>query len=450
MNVCAELEKYAHDIVNATNHVIALLKEANLGAPDSLSNPFPTHMDISGDAPRDLCSARQHVLSSVKQLQIYLTQPSDFIQQIANKAQILACLRWLGDFQVLPCIPLGESASIEDIADLTGVSGAQLSRIVRTTAMAGFLHEPSPGLIAHTPLSARFVTQYWFLDAAMFLAETGVPMALQTSTATRLQVQLGRDTEASTPYAVAFNTSQAFPLACERSKKLKRQWLAFSRCLIDAEEQFMGALSQLNWGDSLIVIVCADSSEVAVALGRQSPTLQFIVQMHESTSTSSKFIEFGRPRSVSEVGQNDLVDSKISIQKRAPGSPQTVRDATVYLLRLLIGDLRQISCPGTDSSQIISELWAHLGILKTNRVATFVLVAQLLPEPGSISPDIEEAARLRDLWKMQLVDGHEIQLGELTEMIHSVNDGVGRLVVVNKVRPRSSATMVLEIKYQDS
>ncbi|KAI0434443.1 hypothetical protein F5Y09DRAFT_328316 [Xylaria sp. FL1042] len=455
MDACAELEKYAQEIASTTNHAIALLKQASPGALSSSSNSFPAHLDIrGGDVPRDLCRARKHILSSLKRFQIYLTQPADFIQQIAGQGQILACLRWLGDFQVLACIPLGESVSIKDIADLTGVSEAQLSRIVRITALAGFLREPMPGAISHTALSARFVTQYSFLDAAMFLAETGVPIALQTSAATRLQGRLGRDVEVPTSYSVAFNTSQAFPLAHEQSKKLQRQWPAFSRCLIDAEEQFTETLSQLDWvriGDALIVHVCACSSEVAVALAQLSPTLQFIVQMQEPMYTDGKVIKVGRPNSPQKIEcyNMDRLDPKISIQKRAPGSPQAVRDAMVYMFRLPTDELGLFSCPEASSSLILPELWAHMGILKANRAATFVLVAQLLPEPGSVDSDVEEAAHLRDLWKTQLMNGHEMKVDELTEMISSVKDGLGELVVVNKLQPRSSATVAFEIKYQD-
>lgn len=193
---------------------------------------------------------------------------------IHPKSQILACLRWLGDFQVLACIPLNDSAPMKDVADLIGVSEGQLSRIVRMTATAGFLREPSPGFVTHTALSARFVTQSSFLDAAMFLAETGVPAALQTSVATRLQGQPGQSPDTATAYATAFNTSQPFYLACEQRKKLQRQWPAFSRCTVDAEEGVMEVLGQLDWlrvGDACVV----DVSLSALASGENQFTGPF-------------------------------------------------------------------------------------------------------------------------------------------------------------------------------
>ncbi|KAI0841391.1 hypothetical protein F5Y06DRAFT_285499 [Hypoxylon sp. FL0890] len=453
MDTCGELEKYANDITSATNLLINQLKQACLSVHSSPSDSSSAQIDFSSDGSRELHRARHNVLSSLRQFQIFLTRPFDFIQQIASQSQLLACLRWLGDFQVLACIPLNDNAPIKDVADLTGVSESQLARIVRMTATAGFLREPRPGFIAHTALSARFVTQYSFLDAAMFLAETGVPAALQTSVATRFQGQPGRPSDAMTPYSIAFNTSQAFSLACEQRKKLQRQWPAFFRCASDAEDSITEVLSQLDWlriGESCIVDVCARSTEMAVALTQLFPTLQCIVQLSVPSTDVSKAVEVGRPdtHNQMELEIPGALNPRISIQHCAPGSPQVVRDATIYMFRVPQVDSGGFDASQTRDVQIIPQLWAHFSILKANTAVIFLLVAQVLPDPGSVDPDIEEAACLRDLWKMQLANGHEMQVGELIEIINSVHDGFGGLVVVDKLQSRSSATMAFGIKYQ--
>jgi hypothetical protein len=57
-------------------------------------------------------------------------------------------------------------------------------------------------------------------------------------------------------------------------------------------------------------------------------------------------------------------------------------------------------------------------------------------------------ARLHDLSRLQLANEREMEMGELVEMVNSVHDGMGRLVVVNKLRSRKSATVALGVKYQ--
>ena len=172
------------------------------------------------------------------------------------QVQLVACLQWLGEFQVLACIPLSGSVPTKDVAELAGVPEGTLCRIVRMTATAGFLCEPQSGHVAHTPLSSPFVVKPSYLDAAMFLAETAAPTALRMSAATQRHGSSERPSE--TAYTVAFNTSQTFQSACEQRLKLQRQWPAFLRCAGDVDDGLAELLGRLDWhslGNACIVEV---------------------------------------------------------------------------------------------------------------------------------------------------------------------------------------------------
>ncbi|KAK8076014.1 hypothetical protein PG994_003286 [Apiospora phragmitis] len=150
----------------------------------------------------DVNKAKRQVVHLSDRIRSLLTEPTDFIQHLSNQVrscrprllfrligsltichdiatqcQILACLQWLADFHVLAYIPLTGSVPAKDIAELAGVSEAQLTRNVRLLASAGFLSEPQPGLLSHTSLSAPFVTNVAYLDAVNFLSNTIVPSA---------------------------------------------------------------------------------------------------------------------------------------------------------------------------------------------------------------------------------------------------------------------------------
>lgn len=157
---------------------------------------------------------------------------------------------------MLACIPLSGSFPCKDVADLAGVPETQLRRIVRMTATAGFLRESQPGHIAHTALSAPFVTKLFYLDAAMFLAETAAPVALQMAATTQRHGNSDRPSESA--YALAFSTSQTFQAACEQRTKLQRQWSAYLRCAGDMGDSVTELLSRLDWrslGNACIVDV---------------------------------------------------------------------------------------------------------------------------------------------------------------------------------------------------
>lgn len=147
---------------------------------------------------------------------------------------------------MLACIPLNGSVSCKDVADLAGVPETQLCRIVRMTATAGFLCEPLPGRIAHSPLSAPFVTKPSLLDAAMFLSETAAPAALQMAMATQRFGNSQRPNESA--YNVAFNTSTTFANTCEQRPKLQRQWPAYLRYGTgEADANLTDILTRLDW-----------------------------------------------------------------------------------------------------------------------------------------------------------------------------------------------------------
>lgn len=95
------------------------------------------------------------------------------------QVQLLACLKWLGEFQVLPCVPLKGCISVKELSALADAPERLLYRVIRMTATAGFLHEPEPFCVAHTPLSAAYTEDLSSSDAAMFLAHYIAPSALQ-------------------------------------------------------------------------------------------------------------------------------------------------------------------------------------------------------------------------------------------------------------------------------
>lgn len=195
-----------------------------------------------------------------------------------------------------------------------------------------------------------------------------------------------------------------------------------------------------------------------MALADLYPKLHFIVQMNKPASNGF----LSRPstsnrKSLASAGfwssgsySNDIPQqqpsSRVTVQQRAPGTPQTVQDAAVYILCL------PPASPGVPSSSLLTgvtaELKAHISVLRANSSATLVLTAYLLPEPGKLDPDVEVLARLRNLSLMQLANERGIEESEVTSMLNGVEDRLGRLMVVNKLLSRNNATVAFEIRYQ--
>lgn len=136
--------------------------------------------------------------------------------------------------------------------------------------------------------------------------------------------------------------------------------------------------------------------------------------------------------------------SRITIQHRTSGTPQSVEDAAVYILHLPAPSL---STPSTSlAAQITAELRAHFNILRANSSVTLVLVVRLLPETGTMDADVEAIARMHDLWLLQMTNDQALEMSKLLELLDGVRDSAGRLVVVNKISSRRHFAVALQVQ----
>jgi hypothetical protein len=142
----------------------------------------------------------------------------------------------------------------------------------------------------------------------------------------------------------------------------------------------------------------------------------------------------------------DILNRRISIQRRNPTSPQPVKDAAVYIL--------QPSFPSMGTNELTIheiltiELQSHFSVLRANPSALLILAPTLLPEPGSIEINLEVQARLRDFANLQLSNESALEVTELFKLAESVCDRHGRLMVTNRMRSPDGATIALAVQYQ--
>lgn len=155
MTSLSQLETYTNDLINAVKPLTDHIRDTGFDSSPHLSVPFDTSWEVHW--------ARRNILAVVARLQTLLAEPTDFIQHLASQNQLLACLQWLGDFQVLACIPLKGSVPAKDVADIVNVPELQLCRIVRMTATAGFSTNLNPVISRTLPyprLSSR-ISSIW-------------------------------------------------------------------------------------------------------------------------------------------------------------------------------------------------------------------------------------------------------------------------------------------------
>lgn len=404
---------------------------------------------VSPSLAQEILQLKESMAATAGKLQRMVQEPPDFLQRLAHQAQLLACIQWLAEFQILAFIPLDRSVPIEDIAELASVPKDHLSRIVRLTATAGFLQEPAAetGHVAHTPLSTQFVTELSYLDAAMFLADLAAPTALQMTKTTK---QFG---QSSSPSHSAYNMARgtAAPFANmwdEHSFKLRRQWPAYLKHVVNNQAkssssellESLGCMDRLQGATKCIVEVGAESAERAILLARRYPSAQFAVQLNGPAIPGGVWTAGPPDQAQKEV----LIAGRIDVSRRAVGSPQPISEAALYILDLSISSLNL----GQPKEHVSAELRAHLDILRLNRNSALVLISLILPDTRTDSLEEETMTSLRELCMLQLHNQQLLSFKELSELIHNTNDRMGHLSVVREAFSGTRDAVALEIHYQ--
>ncbi|KAF7176464.1 hypothetical protein CNMCM7691_002782 [Aspergillus felis] len=424
-----QLETCTRELCSALRSLATQL--ANVQLPLACPGDGQTRV-IYADPSHEAYRARESALANLNKLQLMLFSPGDFLEQLALQTQLLACIQWLGEFQVPACIPLDGSALMKDVSDLIGVPETKLARIIRMANLGGFLQEPTPGHIAHSPLSAAFVAKPSYLDAAMFLAGTVAPAAWEMAILTKQ----ARESPHEAPRDVILHKGFFTKADKTQLPRLQRQWQAYLRHGLghhcDTATDILTCLEPLRTSAALVVEVGARSTERVIALANKYPSFRLIAQLSPAASPAPT------PK---------LQHPRIQLQQRLPGTPQPVGDAAVYIINFPLPE------PGATwtslMAEIDSELRAHLTALQKRPEATVVLTAPALPERGTAHADPDLGSRLRDLSLMQLANEREHEMSEVVNLLNGMGDGEGRLVLVNKVRSGGRhGAVALEIKYQ--
>jgi hypothetical protein len=133
---------------------------------------------------------------------------------------------------------------------------------------------------------------------------------------------------------------------------------------------------------------------------------------------------------------------RVTVQQRPHGAMQPISGASIYVLQME-------ASAEVSYAQVRVELVAHMDVLRRSRAASLILALPLLPEPGSLPPDMEAAARIRDLSSLQLINKTELEIGKLIEIVQDARDAQGGLAVTKKLLFRNGSVAAIGLQYED-
>ena len=115
-------------------------------------------------------------------------------------------------------------------------------------------------------------------------------------------------------------------------------------------------------------------------------------------------------------------------------APQPVKDADVYLLRMIIHDWAD-----ADAVRLLKELTE---VMKEG--SRIVIMDMVLPLPGTSSQTLEAALRQKDLMMRQVLNAKEREVEDWQALIRSVDEG---LQIVAIRRCEGSQHSIIEISH---
>jgi hypothetical protein len=352
-----------------------------------------------------------------------------------TQTQLLAGLYWLNKAQVLACIPPGETVAFQNVAEMACVSVSELIRVVRFTAISGFLCEPRTDFVAHTELSRHYLLRTALSDAVMFFGDTVFAMTLNTPLTPQLQSTVLHRRNSTFP-----NPSSLQLDGRDHQPRLKRQATAFQRQVIHqalSSESSSADLLELWMADAssdnfTVVQVCCESDATARLIARRHPQLYFVIQLTVKTELSCE-------------NSNDGANmGHITVQDCARMSTQRVTDAWLYIIHLPTPSI--LATSPDILSQATQMLWAHFNILRQNRFSRLVLVANGLIGATNTNRKAEAAARMYDVLLLQMtVDKHAVTINQMEQMLSSIRDASWRLVIWTKEISESHPIVAFEV-----
>ncbi|CAI6332003.1 unnamed protein product [Periconia digitata] len=383
---------------------------------------------------------------------LFQMEPITFLQHAAYQSQVIACLHWLGKFQVLAYLPLDseQGLAVQDLAELADVPAEVLSRVTALMSSCQFLSVPTIGFVAHTPLSANFVQRPAQLDAAMFLCETAVPASLKM-------------------------TSNEFPaLRVDwENPRVQRLWPRFFVSAMGGAAHDSEILELLDWagmeprispstpsssfqslgggisgggvgggGRGRVVMVGHNADDAGFRqLALEHPKLHFILQSSSGHNTADTIKRGNKNLQSSDVSEI----SNVTLCQRNPGTPQSIKDANCYL----VSATNNLTTT-TTLIQVRAELQAHLSVLRANRAAVLILTSTVATPltTGPVLPYAIPLTQVRDLQLLQITGTPYLTLPDLLDTVKSVQDGHGGLTVVKQLHTANSTLLGLGIRYQ--
>lgn len=296
----------------------------------------------------------------------------------------------------------------------------------------GLFREDADGSVVHSATSALLARDPVVYSYATYMSGGSAPVAIEMAAAAK---KWGPNSTA--PYETAFNVARDTDLPffdyLSRNPEMMAEFGGYMRNVRSSDGVALRHLiSGYAWDsvpkDGVVVDVGGSEGGAAIALAEAFPHLKLVVQDLQNN--------VDRGQKALEASPNAKLLERITFQGHDFMTPEPVKDADVYLLRMILHDW-----PDAQAAKIVRNL---AEALKGRPNARLLIMDTVLPKPGTAPVSIERLFRSRDMTMLQAFNSKERHLDDWQALLADVDTD---LQLVNVVQPFGSAMSVLEVSY---
>ncbi|KAI0505651.1 O-methyltransferase-domain-containing protein [Xylaria bambusicola] len=374
---------------------------------EDAATSFPEEALAMQSVLLDATSKLHDLLLSPIALLLNKTTINDSLFHIDSYTKQHMPFHFISHLGIADMVPLGGSASFQEVAAKTGLNEVIIRRVLRHAITIRVFQEPEPGMLAHTNISKAIIDSslndwlktvsrdLWPAATKTFDAVIGWPNSQEIN---------------ETAFSLAHNTNCHF----EGSLKALTSSPEYDVCHV---------IDNYDWHSvGHVVDVGGSRGNVAIQLAKNFPALKVLVQDKEEVIQ-------GAENSLPE----DIRD-RVSFAVHDIFSPQKV-EADAYYLRWILHNWPDKYC-------CILILRALIPALKYN--ARIIIQEACLPEPGTVPLWKETRLRAADLSMTALFNARDRTVDDWRALFSEADS---RFLLKSVIQPMGSALAMMDLRW---
>ncbi|KAI2601754.1 sterigmatocystin 8-O-methyltransferase [Hypoxylon sp. NC1633] len=383
-----------------------------------------------GYLPPEILGAQDAVLDATAELHDLLLEPMHLIKKHSGSNNSV-CLQAISRYGIANLVPLGGHTSFAELAKQTGLEDQMITRLLRHAMTMRIFREPEPGQVAHTKASKLIASSHmnaWLKIGTheMWPAATKEPnqtgFSLSRNSTQSIYDFVGSSPERGSQFAEAMAIWASRPDYAPSHAVNGYDWAALSRVFFSASDSTTQRIRVVDVGGA--------QGHVAVALARQFPHLEVVVQDMDKVIQGA---EAGLPQDLKN-------DGRVRFMAHDLFAPQPI-SARVFFFRWILHNWADKYC--------IAILRAHIPVLSPG--VRIIVMDTIMPDPGEGSEGvgdvplwIEKDLRSEDLNMSAVFNARERMFREWKALFIEAD---ARFILKSVNRPKGSTLSLMEIEW---